>query len=242
MWLLFVPMVMFLVVILVATLFAGMFWVIGASWPWLLIGLGMWLFWRDDGRHRRARHRRLAWESGSRHGRKSDRREPSAERQPPAEKRADPTPLPQSELPVDIRVKVEQIRRKVDVLLGYANRFPPFSQDLYLVRQTASDYLPRTIDTYLSLPKPTAEKPLSASGKTAHEELKAQLDLLDSKLDDIAQDLERQDTDRLLANRRFLEQRFGLRENQPVIDGRAGAAQSGTIGKVFVTDRSGGDR
>src|SRR6266849_5980642 len=226
MWLLFIPVVIVVVLLfsLLATLFAGMAWVIGGTWPWLLIGLGMWLFWRDDGRHRRARHRRLAWETGTRHGHKSDRREPSAERQQPAEKRSDPSPLPPSELPVDIRVKVEQIRRKVDVLLSYADRFPPFSQDLYLVRQTASDYLPRTIDTYLSLPKPTAEKPLSASGKTAHEELKAQLDLLDSKLDDIAQDLERQDTDRLLANRRFLEQRFGLRDKQQVLDSHPGAA------------------
>jgi len=226
MWLLFIPIVILVVLLfsLVGALFAGVAWVIGGTWPWLLIGLGMWLFWRDDGRQHRARRRRLAWETGTRHGHKSERKEPSAERQQPAEKRSDPTPLHESELPIDIQVKVEQIRRKVDVLLGYANRFPPFSQDLYLVRQTASDYLPRTIDTYLSLPKPTAEKPLSASGKTAHEELKAQLDLLDSKLDDIAQDLERQDTDRLLANRRFLEQRFGLRDKQQVLDNHPGTA------------------
>jgi hypothetical protein len=170
----------------------------------------------------------LAWETGSvRHGHKSERHAPGAERSEPAEKKKnkpEEKPLKQSELPIDIQVKVEQIRRKVDVLLGYADRFPPFSQDLYLVRQTASDYLPRTIDTYLSMPRPTAEKPLSTSGKTAHEELKAQLDLLDSKLDDIAQDLERQDTDRLLANRRFLEQRFGMRETQPFPDGRTGVA------------------
>jgi hypothetical protein len=228
MWLLFIPVVIVVVVLfsLVATLFAGVAWVIGGAWPWLLIGLGMWLFWREDGRHHRGRRHRLAWETGStRHGHKSERHEPPVEREQSAKKKSSaPKPLKQSELPIDIQVKVEQIRRKVDVLLGYADRFPPFSQDLYLVRQTATDYLPRTIDTYLSLPKPTAEKPLSASGKTAHEELKAQLDLLDSKLDDIAQDLERQDTDRLLANRRFLEQRFGMRENQPFLDGRAGVA------------------
>jgi len=229
MWLLFIPVVIVAVVLfsLVATLFAGVAWVIGGAWPWLLIGLGMWLFWREDGRHHRARRHRLAWETGpARRGHRSERREPPVERPQQGEKKSSsPKPLKQTELPIDIQVKVEQIRRKVDVLLGYADRFPPFSQDLYLVRQTASDYLPRTIDTYLSLPKPTAEKPLSASGKTAHEELKAQLDLLDSKLDDIAQDLERQDTDRLLANRRFLEQRFGLREaQQPFQDGRTGVA------------------
>lgn len=226
MWLLIVPIVA-LSVLIVSTIFAGVFWAIGASWPWLLIGLGMWLFWRDDGRHRRGRRRRLAWESSSRGGPVPDRRERPVKQQQ-ADKRssagAEPKLLHQSELPIDVQVKVEQIRRKVEVLLSYADRFPPFSQDLYLVRQTASDYLPRTIDTYLSLPRETAEKPLSASGKTAHEELKAQLDLLDSKLDDIAQDLERQDTDRLIANRRFLEQRFGLRDGLPHLDARPGAA------------------
>jgi hypothetical protein len=60
------------------------------------------------------------------------------------------------------------------------------------------------------------DKPLPG-GKTAREELKAQLDLLDAKLDDIAQDLQRQDADRLLANRRFLEARFGTRDKEPKI-------------------------
>ena len=83
------------------------------------------------------------------------------------------------------------------------------------MRQTATDYLPRTISAYQALPKETAER-LIADGKTAYQELKAQLDLLDSKLDDIAQDLQRQDADRLLANRRFLESRFGLRDKTEV--------------------------
>jgi hypothetical protein len=215
MWLLFVPILVVAVLafILVATLFAGVFWVLGAGWPWLLIGLGAWLFWHEDGRH----HRRRGWryrpqpvaqtrsQAQSQTRKKSD--EPGPQR---------PRPLHQTELPIDVQVKVEQIRRKVDVLLGYADRFPPFSQDLYLVRQTASDYLPRTINAFMALPRDTADKPLSADGKTAHQELKAQLDLLDSKLDDIAQDLQRQDADRLLANRRFLESRFGLRDKTEV--------------------------
>jgi hypothetical protein len=212
MWLLLVPVLILVVlVVTVSTLFAGLFWVLGAGWPVLLIALGVWLFWHEDGRHAR----RERWGSGPR----AVQLRPSPDQ--PKDKRSavasDPRPLRQPELPIDVQVKVEQIRRKVDVLLSYADRFPPFSQDLYLVRQTASDYLPRTISAYLALQKQTAvaDKALIGNGKTAYQELKAQLDLLDSKLDDIAQDLERQDTDRLLANRRFLEERFGSREGDP---------------------------
>ena len=223
MWLLlFVPIiVLVLLVVTVSTVFA----VLGAGWPVLLIGLGAWLFWHEDGRHAR----RGRWGSGPRAVQmrpSPDQRQKSA--QQPNDKRSavasDPRPLRQPELPIDVQVKVEQIRRKVDVLLSYADRFPPFSQDLYLVRQTASDYLPRTINAYLALPKQAAaEKPLIAGGKTPYQELKAQLDLLDSKLDDIAQDLQRQDTDRLLANRRFLEERFGSRDGKTVLEARPGA-------------------
>jgi hypothetical protein len=195
-----------LIVVLLATLgslFAGLFWLIGGAWPWLLIGLGAWLFWHEDGRHHRA-HRRPAWVAS----------QPS---QPEPVAKVDrgkkgPRPLRRAELPIDLQVKVEQIRRKVDVLLGYADRFPPFSQDLYLVRQTASEYLPRTVNAFLSLPVDSVDKPLVAGGQTARDELRSQLTLLDSKLDEIAQDLQRQDADKLLANRRFLEARFGQRE------------------------------
>src|SRR6266550_4257761 len=179
MWFLFaVPIVIFVALMLAGMVFAGVFWVIGASWPWLLIGLGMWLFWRGDGRHRRARRHRLAWETGGQHAR-SDRHarpvwdQPAGEQRSARKEQAKSKTPGESELPIDIRVKVEQIRRKVDVLLGYADRFPPFSQDLYLVRQTASDYLPRTIDTYLAMAdKQAAEKPMTPEGKTPHQELK----------------------------------------------------------------------
>jgi hypothetical protein len=228
MWLLLVPVLILVVlVVTVSTLFAGLFWVLGAGWPVLLIALGVWLFWHEDGRHAR----RERWGSGPRAVplRPSPQQRQKSTQQPQDEKRsavaADPRQLRQPELPIDVQVKVEQIRRKVDVLLSYADRFPPFSQDLYLVRQTASDYLPRTISAYLALQKqtPVADKPLIGNGKTAYQELKAQLDLLDSKLDDIALDLQRQDTDRLLANRRFLEERFGSREGKTILDPHTGA-------------------
>ncbi len=228
MWLLFVPiLIVFVLVFTAVSVFAGLFWVVGGAWPWLLIGLGAWLFWHEDGRH--SRHRaRAAWFGGPRRVR-GESRQQSWSASGPARK---PVAAPPSaaagqgapkELPIDLQVKVEQIRRKVEVLLGYADRFPPFSQDLYLVRQTASDYLPRTINTFLGLSADAVDAPLHAGGKTARQELKAQLELLDAKLDEIAQDLQRQDADRLLANRRFLESRFGDRDKDP-LSKDAGAA------------------
>jgi hypothetical protein len=226
MWLLFTPVVLVAVLALmvlgtllagvlwiVGALFAALFWILGASWPWLLIGLGAWMFWHHDGRHNRGERAPNRYERG---------RRPPVPR-PDTARPAEPILVAKArhaaqrpaELPIDVQVKVEQIRRKVEVLLGYADRFPPFSQDLFLVRQTATDYLPRTIDAFLALPKDSTDKPLVTDGKTARQELKGQLDLLDSKLDEIAQDLQRQDADRLLANRRFLESRFGLRDDKP---------------------------
>ena len=204
MWVVFVPIFILLVLLLtLGSLFAGLFWLIGSAWPWLLIGLGAWLFWHEDGRHRRHRSDRRPWAPTP-----EPIRGPKPVARPVKSARAARS-LRRAELPIDLQVKVEQIQRKVDVLLGYADRFPPFSQDLHLVRQTASDYLPRTVNAYLSLPAEAVDTPLRTGGQTARQELKTQLDLLDSKLDDIAQDLQRQDADRLLANRRFLEARFG---------------------------------
>jgi hypothetical protein len=215
MWLLFLPILAVVaLVIALGGVIGGLFWMMGSAWPLLLICLGMWLLWRGDGlRHQHDNHRRHASRGWMASPRKEARQQPSSTPQTRPEK----SPVAKIELPIDIQVKVEQIHRKVDVLLGFADRFPPFSQDLYLVRQTASDYLPRTINTFLSLPRDAVDTPMATGGGTPREELKAQLDLLDRKLDEIAQDLQRQDADRLLANRRFLESRFGARAERHIL-------------------------
>jgi hypothetical protein len=192
----------FVVVPLGLALIAG----VSLLFPLFVIGAGIWLI---AGSKRRARRRRLSRWNWSAHAVPSARDwqvQPFVSRSSIATEPIQPAP---AELPVDVQVKVEQIRRKAEVLLGYASRFAPYSQDLFLVRQTANDYLPRTIDAYLALPNGSAEKIVPDLGLTAVEELRQQLDLLDKKLDDIANDLERQDYDQLLANRRFLEARFG---------------------------------
>ncbi len=128
-----------------------------------------------------------------------------------------PTTGPRRELPIDVQVKVERIRRKAEMLLGHADRFPPYSRDLHIVRQTAAEYLPRTVRAYLALPGDD-DPVVAATGKTALQELREQLQLLDAKLDDITQALQRNDLDRMAANRRFLEERFDLQGQETRAD------------------------
>jgi hypothetical protein len=202
MWLLLIPLALvFTLVMLVLGAVALIFAAVDAM-PWLLILVGIWLLMKA---HRGADHVPARTTARPR-SRPAPRPGPARPVQP-----SPPKPTPRRELPIDVQVKVEQIKRKADVLLGYADRSPPFSQDLHIVRQTTADYLPRTTEAYLALPG-TDDPVVAATGKTALQELREQLELLDSKLDDIAQDLQRQDLDHLLANRRFLEERFRLRE------------------------------
>ena len=111
-------------------------------------------------------------------------------------------------LPPSVQMKVGQIRRKVEAILQYSAQFPVGSEELYLVEHTATDYLPRTLDAYLRLPPAAHNQPVEPGGRTAWEELWSQLNLMEQKLDEVARQLQRANADQLLANGRFLEERF----------------------------------
>jgi hypothetical protein len=180
--------------------------------PWLFFAILLWLGFRLIGG---PRHHRRRWERAY-YGPPPRPAAPRSPERPPQPRPSAPPPRPRQpdprRLPLDVQVKVEQIRRKVEVLLRHVERFPFASEQLYVVRATAKDYLPRTLDAYFALPPEARETARVADGKTALEELRQQLALLDSKLDEIAEDIERRNLDRLLANRVFLEARFGRSE------------------------------
>jgi hypothetical protein len=227
MWLLLFPLLLVTIVLSMILGTAAIFVTVARDMPVLLIALGAWIVWRAN----RPRSHRRAYSYGHRQWRyEADHRRPEAGRiiehdtvKPPAVEPPAATPIqrPRRELPIDVQVMVEQITRKADVLQGYADRFPPMSQDLHIVRQTAADYLPRTVNTYLALP--SDDDPFDiTTNEEALQELRNQLRLLDVKLDEIAQDLQRQDMDRLLANRRFLEERFRPRQlEEPAGSGKS---------------------
>jgi hypothetical protein len=174
----------------------------GGFGEWLLFGLFLWGFFaivRPGMQHRHHRQRmRGRWQ------------QPALWEQQPSSWIAQRA----GRLPVDVQMKAEQISRKAESLIQYADRFPTGSQDLYVLQRTTEEYLPNTLDAYLALPPGYAHAAVSPDGKTALQALWEQLNLLDSKLDEIAYSLNRHNLDRLVANGRFLEERFGRHESE----------------------------
>lgn len=112
-------------------------------------------------------------------------------------------------IPPDLLEKVQSIRQIILGILPRAGVLPPGSPELFAVERTATDYLPTALESYLNLPTTYATLHPVKDGKTAKQVLMDQLTLLESKMYEVADTVHRNDTDRLLANGRFLEDRFG---------------------------------
>ena len=79
---------------------------------------------------------------------------------------------------------------------------------MHIIRQTVLDYLPETLQNYTNLPPAFANLHPVRNGKTARQLLSEQLDLLDKQMVEVAVDLAKNDTQKLLAHGRFLEAKF----------------------------------
>jgi hypothetical protein len=171
--------------------------------PWLLLGLGVY------------GATRLVQESRKRQpGMPSQRAHPPAVTLPrTAPAAAQRSRLPQ--LPPAVRTHAERIRLKARSLMERptGSRLPP--EDAYLVERTLRDYLPRALDAYLALPPGSADWPVSPDGRTGHQLLHGQLQILERNLDAAAGRVWRSGAERLLAHQRFLEERFGKDQGPP---------------------------
>jgi hypothetical protein len=178
----------------------------GGFGEWLLFGLLLWGFFAIVGpgkRHRRHLRQRMrgGWQQP---------RQPQFWQPQPSSW----IPQPVGTLPADVQLKANQIKEKAESLMRQSDRFSTGSEDLYILERTVVEYLPNTLDAYLALPPGYAHAAVSPDGKTALQALWEQLNLLDRKLDEIAFSLNRHTLDRLVANGRFLEERFGKRESE----------------------------
>jgi hypothetical protein len=119
-----------------------------------------------------------------------------------------PSQIDTRRLPASVRLKVAQLRRKIDALLKHSGQFPAGSEMVYVLQRTETDYLPSTLRAYLAIPPGSETLAVNADGKSAWQVLWEQLRLMEHKLDEIAADLHRRNADQLVANGRFLEERF----------------------------------
>ena len=117
--------------------------------------------------------------------------------------------IAEGKLPPPLQAKLQDIADTIMGILPHYAEFPPGSPDLFVVGRTATDYLPSALQAYLNLPRAYAALHKMANGKTADDVLNDQLTLLSSKMGEVADAVHKKDSDALLANGRFLEEKFG---------------------------------
>lgn len=105
--------------------------------------------------------------------------------------------------------RVERICDAIRELLPRAADLGQGGQEMHILVRTATDYLPATLEPYLALPRMYADRKVLSDGKTATQILCDQLDVMYERLSQISDAIARADGDKLLANGRFLAEKFG---------------------------------
>ena len=114
----------------------------------------------------------------------------------------------QHKLPPDIATLVGQIATDVVEILPRLAAHGVVDATFADVRSTATSYLPDTLNAYLTIPAAYRNTATIRDGKTARQIVVEQLTVLAAKMHEIAQDAVQDDAQALLANGRFLKERF----------------------------------
>jgi hypothetical protein len=115
----------------------------------------------------------------------------------------------QKRLPDGLSTKVVAIQTTILDILPKVNASTIDRRDLFALERTVTDYLPQTLDNYLTLPRAYASTHTVENGKTPEQLLADQLDLIEEKMQEISDAVAKDDVAKLLAQGRFLEDRFG---------------------------------
>ncbi len=108
-----------------------------------------------------------------------------------------------------VSIRVENICTLIEEILPRAMQLGQGSDEMQVLVKTATDYLPGTLQPYLSLPRTYAEKQQIVEGQTAAQILCSQLDVMTARMESVRDAVLKADSDKLLANGRFLEEKFG---------------------------------
>ena len=114
----------------------------------------------------------------------------------------------QKRFPPEIARLVAEIATDVATVLPRLAATGVASATFSDVRSTATTYLPDTLNAYLAVPAAYRNTAPIADGKTARQIVGEQLTVLAAKMKEIAQNTAADDAQALLANGRFLKERF----------------------------------
>jgi hypothetical protein len=133
----------------------------------------------------------------------------------------------QSQLQPAMIAHLESIRRSITEVLPKLADAQGFNDDLYTVRETVLRYLPETLANYVALPPAFRASRALKGGQTARDLMTEQLTILDDQLKEVVDNVARGDAEALLANGKFLEDKFRERDFLQPISANTIATGSG---------------
>ena len=114
----------------------------------------------------------------------------------------------QGKVPKEIMDLVLSIKTSIFEVLPQIVDLSSGDQNIYLIKQTALDYLPATLQNYMNLPPAYASLHPVQDGKTPKQLLIEQITLLDDKMKEVVQAINNNDTQKLLVQGQFLKDKF----------------------------------
>jgi hypothetical protein len=112
------------------------------------------------------------------------------------------------QLPVAAQRHLANILAAVSGIEPRLREIDPAHPSVTAVRQIMADYIPTTLRAYGELPPRVRSATRLNDGRTADEQITAQLALLETQMDRVADTLSRGDLDALEAQGRFLDEKF----------------------------------
>ena len=103
---------------------------------------------------------------------------------------------------------VDSIKESIIEILPFLAKQEGTPYDAHVIRQTALEYLPDMLETYLALPPAFARLHPMKDGKTATQIFIGQLQLLDGEMKKLAVDILKDDTEALIVHGNFLREKF----------------------------------
>lgn len=113
-----------------------------------------------------------------------------------------------AKLPPDVHRSFKNISGQLVAILDRVDVLSATSDDLFVVTKTINDYLPTSLETYANLPRRFAMRRSDGQPRSPHDELMAQMGLLEEQMDEVLEAVVAGDVQKLQNQGRFLDARF----------------------------------